>query len=114
MDAEELGLGTSLGIFRRWAIDGGSAGAPPGGGRGGLPGIAGAAPAGGLGAPKEGTFGAEDDRTLFSGSDRYDESAAAPVSTAPRVLRSFGMPPANSPASCGAGSAAAGAGALPL
>lgn len=115
IDADEPGLGTSLGVLRRLAMAGGSAVAP-GGGTGGLPGTAGAAPEGGLGAEKAGTFGAEDDRTLFSGSDRYDESAAAPVSTAPRVLRNFGIPPANSPASCGAASATTGAGArsLPL
>lgn len=111
IDAEEPGRGRSLGVLRKLAMDGGRAGAALGGGRGGLPGGAGAAPPGGFGAPNVGGFGAEDDRTLLSGSDRYDESIEAPVSTAPRVFRSFGIPPAKSPPSCGA-ACVGGAGAL--
>jgi hypothetical protein len=85
----------------------------PGGGSGGpRPGIAGAAPGGGLGAEKLGGLGAE--RPVSPGSERYDESAVAPVSIPARVFFSLGMPPAKRPASCGAASMpAAGAGGWP-
>jgi hypothetical protein len=36
-----------------------------------------------------------------SGSERYDAWLSAPVLTLPPTLRSFGMPPARMPASCG-------------
>ena len=67
---------------------------------GGLPGIAGAVPGGGLGAEALGGFGAE---TLRSpGSDRYEDSAFAPVSTPPLLFFNLGIPPAKSPPSWGA------------
>lgn len=76
---------------------------PPGGGTGGpRPGIAGAAAEGGLGGA-DGGLGAE----ATSESDRYEESALAPVSTPPPRFFSLGIPPAKSPPNCGAGSAVA-------
>lgn len=91
-----------LRLFRSAAILGG-AGAAPGGGGGAPPGTRGAP--GGFGAEPTGGRG-----TLaldVSGSDRYGEALSAPVSMPlPPVLRSFGMPPANSPPSCGAAPAA--------
>jgi hypothetical protein len=75
---------------------------PPKGGAGGRPGMAGAAPGGGRGAEKAGGFGAEP--VGSPGSDRYDESAVAPVLTPPPLFLSLGIPPANSPPSWGAGS----------
>ena len=69
----------------------GTAGAAPGGGGGGAPGGVGAAIGG-----RSGTV-----RLDVSGSDRYGELLAAPVSMLPLVLRSFGRPPASIPASCG-------------
>lgn len=78
-----------------------------GGPRPGIPGIAGAAAAGGaggFGAAKVGTWGAECDGA-FSESEAYEASAPAPVSMFPPRFFSFGMPPANRPASCGAESA---------
>ena len=66
----------------------------------GLPGIAGAAPPGGLGADAVGGLGGEEAGS--PGSERYVESAFAPVSMPPRLFLSFGIPPANSPPSCGA------------
>lgn len=78
---------------------------PMGGGRSdGLPGMLGAAAPGGLGALMVGGLGAEKDLPLDSGSERYEEESEAPVSTPPRLFRSFGMPPAKSPPSCGAAS----------
>lgn len=77
-------------ILRKWP-------AAPGGRMGGpRPGIAGAAPLGGFGAP--GGLGADLDSP---GSERYEASEFAPVSIPPRFF-SFGIPAANSPASCGA------------
>jgi hypothetical protein len=73
-----------------------------GGGGGLAPGIAGAAPPGGLGADEPGGLGALGVELIDSpGSDRYDDSAAAPVSMPPRFFN-FGMPPAKRPPSCGA------------
>lgn len=79
-------------LFLSAAMDGLGGGRPPGGG-GAAPGGFGAAPRGTLGA-----FGAEfrDD----SGSERYGELLSAPVFTPP-AFRSLGIPPANSPPSCG-------------
>jgi hypothetical protein len=74
-----------------------SGGRPPGiGGAGGAPGGFGADPRGGLGAePRD-----------VSGSDAYGTLlSSAPVLTPPAFL-SFGMPPANIPASCGGAAAA--------
>lgn len=85
-----------LAVFLRLAIEGWKVGAD------GRPGIAGAAPGGGRGAETVGGFGADLD--VDSGSERYDESRLAPVSTPPPVFRSFGMPPAKRPPSCGAAS----------
>lgn len=68
-----------------------------GGGR--APGIGGAIPPGGFGAEARGGFGAE--LRDVSGSERYGELLSAPVSTPP-AFRSLGMPPAKSPANCGA------------
>jgi len=70
-----------------------SGGRPPGtGGAGGAP--------GGLGADARGNLGAE--LRDVSGSERYGALPwSAPVLTPPDFL-SLGMPPANSPASCGA------------
>jgi hypothetical protein len=82
-------------VGRRLSLSADTAGlslAAPPGGRGGAPGGFGAAPVGGL-AGKE----LRDD----SGSDIYGDWASAPVFTPP-ALRSFGMPPAKSPPSCGA------------
>jgi len=73
-----------------WATEG-IAGAAPGGGGGGPPGSIGAAMGGGRGAV----------RFDVSGSERYGELLSAPVSMLPRVLRSFGRPPASIPANCG-------------
>lgn len=67
---------------------GGAGGAPPGGG-GGAPGGFGAAPRGGVGT-----------ELRVSGSDIYGDLVSAPVFTPPDFLN-FGMPPANSPPSCG-------------
>jgi hypothetical protein len=72
----------------------GFGGLAPGTGGAGAPGGFGAAPRGGFGAPV----------LDVSGSDRYGELLSAPVFTPPD-FRSFGMPPANSPASCGAADA---------
>jgi hypothetical protein len=109
MDAEDIGLCWEFGaVFRRFAIEGTKAGelSPFDAGFGG-------APVGGLGAAMTGGFGAEllDD----SGSDVYDDSRFAeyildiyrslglvslpPVSTPPPRFFSFGIPPANMPAS---------------
>lgn len=71
---------------------------PPGGGTGGpRPGIVGAAAPGGLGAP--GGFGA--DILDSPGSERYEASEPAPVSTPPPRFFNLGMPPAKSPPSWG-------------
>lgn len=67
--------------------------------RAGAVGTAGADPTGGLGT--NGAFGPDD-----SVSFRYDAFWFAPVSTPPPRFFSFGMPPTNKPANCGAGSAA--------
>lgn len=76
--------------------------APPGGGTGGpRPGIAGAAAEGGLGADPTGGLGAE---VVDSGSDRYEESAFAPVSMPPLLFFNLGIPPAKRPPNCGAAS----------
>jgi len=81
--------------FRNCDNDGttGAEGADPGGRGGADPGKR-----GGRGADAIGGRGA---CLPDSGSERYD-GLSLPVSTAPLVLRSFGMPPANIPASCGA------------
>lgn len=63
----------------------------------GLLGIDGARPGGGFGADAVGGFGAEG--AFSPGSERYDESALAPVSMPPLLFLSFGIPPANSPPS---------------
>ena len=55
---------------------------------------------GGFGADPIGGRGAE--FRVVSGSDVYDESLSAPVSTPPPLFFNFGIPPANSPPSCGA------------
>lgn len=72
--------------------------ATPGAGGGRPPGIGGAAP-GGLGAAPGGGFGAA--LRDVSGSERCGESLSLPVATPPDFL-SLGIPPANSPPSCGA------------
>ena len=96
--ANELSLVDSLGVtLRRWLE-------LPGGGRGGLPGMLGAAPGGGFGAEERGL------ETKWDGSpesDMYVESEFAPVSTPPLLFFNLGIPPANSPPSCGAPSIAA-------
>ena len=68
---------------------------------------------GGCGGVARGTAGASEDLLAgfvgglgtavleVSESDRYGEALSAPVSTPP-ALRSFGIPPANIPPSCGA------------
>lgn len=77
-------------LFLKADIDGfGGGGRPPGIG-GAAPGGLGAAPLGGLGAVVR----------EVSGSDRYGELLSAPVLTPP-AFRSFGIPPANKPPSCG-------------
>lgn len=75
---------------------------PEGGIGGRMPGTAGAVPEGGFGAEKLGGFGAE--AVCSPGSDIYEESEFAPVSMPPRLFLNFGIPPANSPPSCGADS----------
>jgi hypothetical protein len=108
-DTEENGLGASEFAAFLTAIEGCKEGALAVPGRDGLPGMAGAAPKGGLGA----------DRGAVSESERYEASRFAaegqrrnnneeisscflpPVSTPPPVFRSFGIPPANRPASGG-------------
>jgi hypothetical protein len=90
----------------RAATPPGSGGAAPGG-RGGAPGGLGAAAEGKGGAAARGG-GVDTLRDVGSGSESY-----APVLTPPDFL-SFGIPPANSPPSCGAaGSIPPPAGALP-
>lgn len=71
---------------------------PMGGGAGGRPGMGGAALPGGRGAA--GGLGA--DRIDSPGSERYEDSEFAPVSTPPVLFFSFGIPPANKPPNCGA------------
>lgn len=71
---------------------GGGAGGRPGGAPGGLGAL------GGFDADSDGGCGVVRDDSV---SDRYEESASAPVLTPPDFL-SFGMPPANRPPSCGA------------
>lgn len=118
IDAEERGLGASdAAVFLRFAIDGWKLGALAVVGGDGRPGMGGAAPTGGLGAEAVGGFGTALEEG--SGSDKYDASRFAtglsvtaedfttdcippPVSTPAPVLRSFGIPPANSPPSWGA------------
>lgn len=99
-DGREAGFG---GGFRRFATNGfGGAGGDSvegGGGGGRAPGGLGAD--GGFGAGAAGALGRE-----LSDSGIYGESRLAPVSTPPR-LRSFGIPAAKSPPSCGAAGAAA-------
>jgi hypothetical protein len=91
----EPGRGGGLLRFATKGLTGGAGGASvEGGGGGGTPGTLGADATGGLGTRD------------VSESDRYgDASRLAPVSTPPR-LRSLGIPPANSPASCGVAGAA--------
>lgn len=95
-DGRDAGRG---GGFRRLATNGFTAGPSPPGGTGGgrAPGGLGAPVDGFSGAPVVGGFGRE-----ASESERYDASRAAPVSTPPPRLRSFGMPPEKRPPSCGA------------
>lgn len=69
------------------------------GGRGTAPGIGGAGAPGGRGAVPVGGRGGF--ALLLSGSERYGDSRDAPVSIPPAFLN-FGIPPANSPPSCGA------------
>jgi hypothetical protein len=82
-----------LRLFLKAAIDGLGGGRPPG--------IGGAAPGGlgAAGAAARGGLGGAELRDV-SGSDRYGECSSAPVFTPP-AFRSFGIPPANSPANCG-------------
>ena len=67
MDADELGRGTVLGVFRRLAIDG-TVGTE-------RPGTVGAAPGGGLGA--DGGLGAVDLLEADSESEMYEELESA-------------------------------------
>lgn len=92
-EADDAGLR----LFRNCITDGAD-GAEPGGRGGADPGTRGALPLGGLGAAPIGGRGAElrDD----SGSDMYGDLLSAPVSIPP-AFRSFGIPPAKIPASCG-------------
>lgn len=102
-DAVEIGRGTSLAVFLRLVIDAWGPGAGGvGTARPGSAGMAGAAPKGGLGA--DGTLGADGDDSV---SDIYDAVWFAPVSTPPPRFLSFGIPPANKPDNCGAGSVGA-------
>jgi hypothetical protein len=93
-------VGRAGGFF---PIGGGGGFLPAVGGGGGLaPGIDGAALPGGLGAEEPGGFGTRGAELVDSpGSDKYDESAFAPVSIPP-LFFSLGMPPAKRPPSCGA------------
>jgi len=91
-----VAAGEGLRLFLSAATPaGGGGGAAAEGGRGGAPpGALGAAPlgmGGALGAPGEGL------RLLVSGSESY-------IFTPPALFRSFGIPPANMPPSCGADS----------
>lgn len=79
------------GFVNGLGFGGGCCGIDCGGGLGGAP--------GGRGAELDGIRGAD---ALDSGSDAYGESRSAPVSTAPLVFFSFGIPPAKRPPNCGA------------
>ena len=92
VECEACGVGRNE--FLRADTPPGGGGAAPGGG-GGAPGGLGAAPGGKGGAAALGG-GVETLLDVGSGSESY-----APVLTPPDFL-SFGMPPANSPPSCGA------------
>lgn len=122
-DAVEIGRGTSLAVFLRLVIDAWGPGAGGvGTARPGSAGMAGAAPKGGLGA--DGTLGADGDDSvsdiydavwfarsnvslLFLPRDLMGATNLPPVSTPPPRFLSFGIPPANKPDNCGAGSVGA-------
>ena len=96
-DGLDRGFG---GGFLRLARGLGIAGAESAGpGSGGLKlGIAGAGIDGGRGAAPNGGRGAAG---IDISESEWAPSMPAPVSTPPRVFRSFGIPPASKPANCG-------------